>query len=217
MLDESGKLTKAAIEGRLATRGDVKKLKGGYASVIQGFNDTLDAVIGPLNVAADYVDRISKGAMPVKISDSYNGDFNAIKENLNKCIDAINGLVADANMLSSAAMSGNFSARADVSRHNGDYAKVVMGVNQTLDIVVDKTFWYEQILDSIPFPLSVTDMNMNWTFINKPVEDMLKVKRKDILGKQCSNWGAAICKTKNCGIECLRNKQCAWLIHLKLI
>ena len=52
-------------------------------------NETLDAVIGPLNVAAEYVDRISKGDIPPKITDSYNGDFNEIKNNLNTCIDAV--------------------------------------------------------------------------------------------------------------------------------
>jgi methyl-accepting chemotaxis protein len=68
----------------------------------------------------------------------------------------------------------------------------------------DKSFWYEAMLDSIPFPISVTDMNMNWTFINKPVEGLLKVKRKDIVGHQCSEWNANICKTENCGIARLR-------------
>ena len=58
-------------------------------------NDTLDAVIGPLNVSAEYVDRISKGDIPPKITDNYNGDFNEIKNNLNACIDAINALVAE--------------------------------------------------------------------------------------------------------------------------
>ncbi len=46
--------------------------------------------------------------------------------------------------------------------------------------------------------------NMNWLFINKPVETMLGVKRADMMGKHCSNWGAGICKTSNCGIECLK-------------
>ena len=61
-------------------------------------NEILDAVIGPLNVAAGYVDRISKGDIPAKITDTYNGDFNTIKNNLNHCIDAVNALVADANV-----------------------------------------------------------------------------------------------------------------------
>ena len=58
---------------------------------MQGVNDTLDAVIGPLNVAANYVDQHQpRATFPPKITDTYNGDFNAIKNNLNTCIDAIN-------------------------------------------------------------------------------------------------------------------------------
>ena len=65
-------------------------------------------------------------------------------------------------------------------------------------------YWYESLLDAIPFPLSITDKNMKWTFINKPVEGMLGIKRNDILGKHCSNWGAGICNTDNCGVACLK-------------
>ncbi len=71
--------------------------------------------------------------------------------------------------------------------------------------VRDRFHWYESLLDAIPFPISVTDMDMNWTFINKPVEDMLRIKRSDVLGKQCSNWNANICNTDNCGIARLRS------------
>jgi methyl-accepting chemotaxis protein len=45
---------------------------------------------------------------------------------------------------------------------------------------------------------------MNWTFINKPVEQFLKVKRELVMGHQCNEWGANICKTENCGIARLR-------------
>lgn len=81
-------------------------LQGDFRRVVEGVNETLDAVIGPLNVAANYVDRISKGDIPEKITDSYNGDFNTIKNNLNTCIDAVNKLVADARALSIAAVEG---------------------------------------------------------------------------------------------------------------
>jgi methyl-accepting chemotaxis protein len=68
----------------------------------------------------------------------------------------------------------------------------------------EKIHWYVELLDAIPFPLSVTDMNMNWTFINKPVEGMLNVKRDAVVGHQCSDWNANICKTEDCGIARLR-------------
>lgn len=104
LVTETETLTRAAAEGRLATRGDADAFQGSYREILLGVNNTLDAVIGPLNVAADYVDRISKGDIPEKITDEYNGDFNTIKNNLNTCIDAVNELVADAAMLAEAAV-----------------------------------------------------------------------------------------------------------------
>ena len=53
-------------------------------------NKLIDAFVAPINVTAEYVDRISKGDIPPKITDTYHGDFNEIKNNLNACIDAIN-------------------------------------------------------------------------------------------------------------------------------
>jgi methyl-accepting chemotaxis protein len=136
MIADAATLSKAAVEGKLTTRADVSKHHGDYRKVVEGVNATLDAVIGPLNVAADYVDKISKGNIPAKITDNYNGDFNTIKNNLNTCIDAVNALVADANMLSKAAVEGKLSTRADASKHGGDFRKIVEGVNTTLDAVI---------------------------------------------------------------------------------
>jgi methyl-accepting chemotaxis protein len=136
LVSEAGMLSKAGVEGRLATRGDANKFSGGYKDIVQGVNETLDAVIGPLNVAADYVDRISKGNIPAKITDNYNGDFNTIKGNLNTCIDAVNALVSDAGKLSDAAVAGKLATRADATKHSGDFRKIVEGVNNTLDAIV---------------------------------------------------------------------------------
>ncbi|WP_214036537.1 methyl-accepting chemotaxis protein [Methanospirillum sp.] len=130
-------LTKAAVEGRLDTRADATRHQGDFRKIVEGVNDTLDAVINPLNVAAGYVDRISKGDIPEKITDEYQGDFNAIKNNLNACIDAVNKLVYDANLLSKAAVEGRLDTRADATRHQGEFRKIVEGVNDTLDAVID--------------------------------------------------------------------------------
>jgi len=120
MMADAMMLSKAAVEGKLATRADASKHEGDYRKVVEGVNNTLDAVIGPLNVAAKYVDDISQGlteaseilqAMAAndytrrvlgssqrsKITDTYNGDFNTIKNNLNACIEALAGVGAATN------------------------------------------------------------------------------------------------------------------------
>ena len=45
-------LSQAAVEGKLSTRADASKHEGDFRKIVEGVNDTLDAVIGPLNVAA---------------------------------------------------------------------------------------------------------------------------------------------------------------------
>ena len=121
LIADAHMLSHAAVEGKLATRADASKHQGDFRKIVQGVNETLDAVIGPLNVAAEYVDRISKGDIPSKITDSYNGDFNEIKNNLNQCIDAVNALVADAMMLAKAAVEGKLATRADASQAPGRF------------------------------------------------------------------------------------------------
>ncbi len=160
LVAEAGVLSRAAVEGKLATRGNAGKFQGAYRQIVQGVNDTLDAVIGPLNVAAAYVDRISKGDIPAKITDNYSGDFNAIKDNLNQAIGAVNALVADANMLSKAAVEGKLATRADASRHQGDFRKIVQGVNDTLDAVIGPLNVAAAYVDRISkgdIPAKITD------------------------------------------------------------
>ena len=154
------------MEGKLATRADASKHQGDFRKIVQGVDDCLDAVIGPLNVAANYVDQISKGAIPPKITDTYNGDFNVLKNNLNVCIDAVNALVADAMILAKAAVDGKLATRADASKHQGDFRKIVQGVDDCLDAVIGPLNVAANYVDRIAkgeTPAKITD-NYNGDF-----------------------------------------------------
>jgi methyl-accepting chemotaxis protein len=160
LIADANMLSDAAVAGKLATRADASKHQGDFRKIVQGVNDTLDAVIGPLNVAAEYVDRISKGDIPPRITDSYSGDFNEIKNNLNVCIDAVAALVADAALLSQAAVEGRLATRADASKHQGDFRKIVQGVNETLDAVIGPLNVAAEYVDRISkgdIPPRITD------------------------------------------------------------
>jgi methyl-accepting chemotaxis protein len=133
---EVKRLTKAAIDGKLQIRGEPEKINEEFRSIIYGVNETLDSVIDPLNMAANYIDRISKGDVPPKIIEEYNGDFNIIKNNLNQCIDAINLLVSDANILAKAAIDGKLQTRVEADTHFGNFRKIIEGFNHTLDAVI---------------------------------------------------------------------------------
>jgi len=130
---EIARLVEEAVAGNLSGRVNTSILPPGFIlDTGKGINSMLDAVIGPLNVAAQHVDDISKGNIPAKITDNYNGDFNTIKNNINTCIDAVNALVADTVMLSRAAVEGRLETRADASRHQGEFSSQERRVSETL-------------------------------------------------------------------------------------
>ncbi len=126
----------AAVAGELSTRLDSNRFEGFMKTMAEGVNQMLDTIVEPLKVAADYVDRIAKGDIPEPITADYQGDFSLIKNNLNTCIKAINQLVNDAESLSVAAVQGKLETRADVDCHQGDFRKIIEGVNNTLDAIV---------------------------------------------------------------------------------
>jgi methyl-accepting chemotaxis protein len=125
-------LSKAAVEGKLATRADAAKHQGDYRKIVEGVNDTLDAVIGPLNVAARYVDLISKGDIPPQITDTYHGDFNTIKNNLNTLIVAMNDITAAAEEVSNGNLTVNLRERSAQDKLMQALSAMVSGLTQTV-------------------------------------------------------------------------------------
>ncbi len=197
MVADVNRLIEAAVAGRLDARADANKFTGEYYTIVQGVNDTLDAVIGPLNVAAEYVDRISKGDIPAKITDNYNGDFNEIKINLNMCIDALNGLIAEANMLTQAAVEGRLNVRGDVTRFHGAYGEIVRGINATLDAVVGPLNVAADYVDQMArgeIPQPITDTYRGDFDVLKNNLNILSASLREMLGniqEAASNLSAA--------------------------
>ena len=127
LIGETGRLTHDAIEGRLESRGDVSRFKGGYRELVQGINATLDAVIAPLDTAARCVDQIGRGLIPTKITEPYRGSFNTLKNSINACIDGLDGLV-EANAVLQRMAVNDYSRRIE-GTHVGVFDEVTQAVN----------------------------------------------------------------------------------------
>ncbi len=137
LADDANMLAGSAVEGKLDARADATRHEGEYRNVIEGFNKTLDAVVGPLNVAAEYIDRISKGDIPPRITDNYSGDFNEIKNNVNGCIDAVNGLLKEVDSLIIAVREGRLETRGNAAAFTGDWSQMVSGMNGLMEAVTE--------------------------------------------------------------------------------
>ena len=143
------RVASALQQGRLAERARADLFEGSDRTTVENLNGMLDSVIKPLNMSAEYMDRISKGDIPPKITDTYAGDFNEVKNNLNVCIEAISRVVADGVGLTQSMLEGKLAARADAAKHQGDFRKLIEGFNLTLDNVIKPLNMSAEYMDRI--------------------------------------------------------------------
>jgi methyl-accepting chemotaxis protein len=128
-------LIEAATGGKLDVRADLSKYPGYNGRMMAGINSLVDALVKPLQLASGYMVRLSRGDIPPKIAEAWPGELDALRTSLNTCIDAVNALLADANLVAGATSRGELDTRADAGRHSGDFRKIVEGMNASVDAV----------------------------------------------------------------------------------
>ncbi len=129
---ELARLTEASKGGQLTERGDQEQFEGAYSSIVRGVNAILDAVITPLNVAANYVDRISKGDLPPQITDTYHGEFNTIKNNLNTLIGAMDDVTNAAEEIAQGNLTVTIRERSAQDKLMQALTAMVSGLTRTV-------------------------------------------------------------------------------------
>ncbi len=98
-------LTTASIKGNSSARGNNKVFSGGYKTIIEGMNDTLDAVYAPINEAIVILEKIAAGDLSVKITKAYSGDHERIKNSINYVTHSLGKTITDISQAVTAAAS----------------------------------------------------------------------------------------------------------------
>jgi len=94
----------SVLEGDLSSRAD---------DITVGLNNIIDSLVTPLNLAANYIARISLGDMPPVITDKYNGDINTIINNLNLLIDTLNEIILKAKLVAAGDLMVDLKMRSE--------------------------------------------------------------------------------------------------------
>ncbi|HEY9062049.1 MAG TPA: methyl-accepting chemotaxis protein [Pseudobacteroides sp.] len=129
IISDTGSLIKSTQEGKLDTRGNAVVYSGSWRELVIGINSLIDAFVAPINVTADYLDRISKGDIPHKITDTYYGDFNEIKNNINTLIDNLNRFIEGMEYMSKQHDLGDIDVVVPEDKFEGAYKEMAKGVN----------------------------------------------------------------------------------------
>jgi methyl-accepting chemotaxis protein len=86
LVSEASQLTAAAVQGRLEVRAVASAHPGDYARVVQGMNQTLDAVVVPIRAIEAAVDRLRQGDLSGRVEGEFQGDFARLSEALSTTI-----------------------------------------------------------------------------------------------------------------------------------
>ncbi|HMM30604.1 MAG TPA: methyl-accepting chemotaxis protein [Clostridia bacterium] len=132
LLDDSGMLVEAAVNGQLSTRADVARHKGSYRKIIEGVNSTLDAVIAPIREAADVLSSVAEGNLNVAVTSDFAGDYAIIKHALNGTVDALNGYITEIAEVLGEMSQGNLDV-AITSDYKGDFAALKTAINNIIE------------------------------------------------------------------------------------
>ena len=100
--------------------------------------------------------------------------------------------------------AGDSTASLDVES-SGSLKPLAEAIRTMAETCDGRSHWYASILNTLPWAISVTDMDMNWTFCNTAsLKSMNKTHMDEVRGLHCSEKKGNICNTPQCGIEQLR-------------
>jgi methyl-accepting chemotaxis protein len=127
---EANRVLQLVQGGNLRERVEIN-CKGDH----ERMKDAVNGVHGWLKNLIDYVTKIANGDMSASINRS--SDQDQVYEWLVLLKSNINALLIDAVVLAQAAAEGRVGTRANAADHQGDFRKIIEGVNRTLDAVVE--------------------------------------------------------------------------------
>lgn len=156
--DEIQQISGAATEGRLDVRGDSHKFQGEYVTIIEGVNQTVDAMAQPVQEAMRLSARYAAGDFSARMSPDLkvSGEFIVfrdalntigedvskaiaqVKERLSDLVDAVSAVDVNVGAVTGGISQTNRSIE-DVSEGTGQVAQIAAAVNNLAEHSGDNT------------------------------------------------------------------------------
>jgi len=118
--------------------------------------------------------------------------FQSIADAFNTCTSVVSALAADVGMLSKAAVDGKLNTRVDAAKHQGEFKRIVEGVNNTISRLVG-------LLDTMPTPAMIIDNDFTILYMNELGAKVGGKTPAQLIGARCyDHFSTSDCKTDRC-------------------
>ncbi len=141
LIEDAETLAQSAVEGNLRARADASRHSGDFAKIINGVNQTLNAVVKPIVEAGLVLNEMSAGNIKKRMVGDYKGDHAAIKIALNETLDSLEGYVGEIAKILTEMANSNMAVNI-----TGDYKGDFMPIKEALNLIIES---FNQILSDM--------------------------------------------------------------------
>ena len=125
--------------GCLSNNDVTAKITNQYPGIWDEIKMAVNTTIQRIEHIINIVNEVSRGDL---------NELDALKKTGRRCandellpafvrmIEAVKAISDDINKLAQSAIDGNLSIRVDASKHNGDYQKIIISLNETLNSIL---------------------------------------------------------------------------------
>lgn len=87
---EVERLIEGSLAGDLQVRGEASRFSGQYLRIVDGFNQVLDKMLGPVNEAVLALERVSRRDLRARVQGEFRGDHARLKNAINLAVENLN-------------------------------------------------------------------------------------------------------------------------------
>ncbi len=135
-------LIDASTEGRLSERADASRFQGDWFTLMTELNGLIDAIIRPIEEAAEVLEEMAQGNLTKKVVGDYKGDHAKIKESLNETIDSFHSAMVNINHSSEQVSVGAkhvSDASIVLSQGATEQASAIQELTASISDIAEKT------------------------------------------------------------------------------
>jgi methyl-accepting chemotaxis protein len=133
---EVKRLIELCKSGHLQERGRLEGLSKFYAPMMAGINDVIDALVRPVQEAAEVLGQLAQQDLTARVTGEYAGDHALIKDNLNATAESLERAMAQVLQSASqlkAASSQISSGSQSLSQATNEQASSLEEVSSTVE------------------------------------------------------------------------------------
>jgi len=134
LIAEMNLMSKEHDAGDIDVKIDTDQFQGDFRSMAQGINAMVAGHIAVKKKAMACVAEFGRGNFDAPL-DKFPGKKAFINDTIEQVRGNLKAVIRDTEELIGAASQGRLDARADVARHEGDFKRIVAGMNAVLEAV----------------------------------------------------------------------------------